>query len=172
MLDDPDQMEEDDRAAADASLASLGELYSLLAEDDMFFGLWRRRCALPETNAALSYEQNGYGVKCPKSFAARILTLGEDHSVRRAPAQAVGQSPGTLHGSPEQSAQWQRAIRRGRVHALGGTLDQVRPYANEEPPPSRARALESARRPLSPLGLAWPGRTPFTAMRLPASCRS
>ena len=134
MLDDPDQMEEDDRAAADASLASLGELYSLLAEDDMFFGLWRRRCALPATNAALSYEQNGYGLPCRKPLACApegpVLTRDEGPLrwlwIGRAHAQAVGQGPGALHGGAEQSAQRQRAVRRGRVYALGGALDQVR----------------------------------------------
>lgn len=35
------------------------ELYQLLSEHDFFFGLWRRRCVFPETNAALSCEQIG-----------------------------------------------------------------------------------------------------------------
>lgn len=38
---------------------SLAELYAELAEDDMFYGLWRRRCLYAETNAAIALEQNG-----------------------------------------------------------------------------------------------------------------
>ncbi len=41
----------------DSALNAIAELYSLLSEDDYFFGLWRRRCMYPETNAALSFEQ-------------------------------------------------------------------------------------------------------------------
>jgi transformation/transcription domain-associated protein len=35
------------------------ELFAELSEDDMFYGLWRRRCLFTETNAAISFEQNG-----------------------------------------------------------------------------------------------------------------
>lgn len=38
---------------------ALAEIYSDLQEDDMFYGLWRRRSKYYETNAALSYEQIG-----------------------------------------------------------------------------------------------------------------
>ncbi|TIC01039.1 hypothetical protein E3Q17_01964 [Wallemia mellicola] len=38
---------------------ALAEIYADLAEEDMFYGLWRRRSGYQETNAALSYEQLG-----------------------------------------------------------------------------------------------------------------
>ncbi|TIB16619.1 hypothetical protein E3P89_00202 [Wallemia ichthyophaga] len=38
---------------------ALAEIYADLAEEDLFYGLWRRRSGYPETNAALSYEQLG-----------------------------------------------------------------------------------------------------------------
>ncbi|OWB72805.1 hypothetical protein B5S31_g2527 [[Candida] boidinii] len=38
---------------------ALVEMYSSLQDDDMFYGLWRRRAKYFETNAALSYEQIG-----------------------------------------------------------------------------------------------------------------
>eukprot|EP00158_Paraphelidium_tribonemae_P010007 Partr_v1_DN29030_c0_g2_i1_m58788 putative Transformation transcription domain-associated protein len=38
---------------------SIADLYFNLGEDDLLFGLWRRRCLYPDTNAALSYEQMG-----------------------------------------------------------------------------------------------------------------
>ncbi|KAI9356612.1 hypothetical protein BD770DRAFT_444067 [Pilaira anomala] len=40
-------------------LDSLSELYSSLGEDDMFYGLWRRRSTYVETNIAISCEQAG-----------------------------------------------------------------------------------------------------------------
>ncbi|KAI7824749.1 FAT domain-containing protein, partial [Gamsiella multidivaricata] len=42
-----------------STLDALAELYTTLGEEDMFYGLWRRRCLYSETNAAISYEQNG-----------------------------------------------------------------------------------------------------------------
>ncbi|KAK3053036.1 hypothetical protein LTS18_012198, partial [Coniosporium uncinatum] len=42
-----------------SNLDALVELYANLQEEDLFYGTWRRRCTYVETNAALSYEQNG-----------------------------------------------------------------------------------------------------------------
>lgn len=41
------------------TLDSLGELYSTLNEDDMLYGLWRRRSVYSETNMTVSCEQCG-----------------------------------------------------------------------------------------------------------------
>ncbi|KAG1145231.1 hypothetical protein G6F37_006937 [Rhizopus arrhizus] len=41
------------------TLDSLSELYSTLNEDDMFYGLWRRRSVYTETNMTVSCEQCG-----------------------------------------------------------------------------------------------------------------
>ncbi|KDQ21071.1 hypothetical protein BOTBODRAFT_142417 [Botryobasidium botryosum FD-172 SS1] len=49
----------DDTNILDNTRDALAELYAELAEEDMFYGLWRRRSLYPETNAALSFEQNG-----------------------------------------------------------------------------------------------------------------
>ncbi|KIY71478.1 hypothetical protein CYLTODRAFT_487243 [Cylindrobasidium torrendii FP15055 ss-10] len=38
---------------------SLADLYAELGEDDMFYGVWRKRCMFVETNVGLSLEQNG-----------------------------------------------------------------------------------------------------------------
>jgi transformation/transcription domain-associated protein len=40
-------------------LDSVSEIYSYLSEDDLFYGLWRRRSAYQETNAALAFEHIG-----------------------------------------------------------------------------------------------------------------
>jgi transformation/transcription domain-associated protein len=43
----------------DGCADALTELYAELSEDDLFYGLWRRRCLHDETNAGLALEQNG-----------------------------------------------------------------------------------------------------------------
>lgn len=54
----------------ESTLDALVELYSSLKEDDLFYGTWRRRCQFVETNAALSYEQNGMWDKAQKLYEA------------------------------------------------------------------------------------------------------
>lgn len=49
----------DSAMVRESNLDALVELYAGLQEDDLFYGTWRRRCQFVETNAALSYEQNG-----------------------------------------------------------------------------------------------------------------
>lgn len=66
--DDSHQLQEN---CADA----LGELYAELAEDDLFYGLWRRRCVHDETNAALALEQNGLW-----SRAQEVYEIGQSRA--------------------------------------------------------------------------------------------
>ncbi|KAI6272293.1 hypothetical protein MCOR27_008404 [Pyricularia oryzae] len=54
----------------ESNLDALTELYALLQEDDLFYGIWRRRCQFLETNSALSYEQNGMWDKAQKGYEA------------------------------------------------------------------------------------------------------
>ncbi|TDL29737.1 hypothetical protein BD410DRAFT_736870 [Rickenella mellea] len=54
-----DHVRDDDATIRDSVFDSLAEVYAELAEEDMFYGLWRRRCLHLETNVAISYEQNG-----------------------------------------------------------------------------------------------------------------
>ncbi|KAK8031517.1 FAT domain-containing protein [Apiospora arundinis] len=54
----------------ESNLDALVELYANLKEDDLFYGTWRRRCHFVETNAALSYEQNGMWDKAQKMYEA------------------------------------------------------------------------------------------------------
>ena len=49
----------DTASVRESNLDALVEVYAGLQEDDFFYGIWRRRCKFVETNAALSYEQNG-----------------------------------------------------------------------------------------------------------------
>ncbi|PHH92307.1 hypothetical protein CDD83_8021 [Cordyceps sp. RAO-2017] len=52
----------------ESNLDALIELYASLQEDDLFYGTWRRRCQFVETNAGLSYEQNGMWDKAQKLY--------------------------------------------------------------------------------------------------------
>ena len=54
-----DSLRDNDASVRDVVHDSLAEVYAELAEDDLFYGLWRRRCLHPETNVAIAYEQNG-----------------------------------------------------------------------------------------------------------------
>ncbi|KAH6689603.1 transcription-associated protein [Plectosphaerella plurivora] len=54
----------------ESNLDALVEVYALLQEDDLFYGTWRRRCQFVETNAGLSYEQNGMWDKAQKMYEA------------------------------------------------------------------------------------------------------
>ncbi|CAZ79218.1 unnamed protein product [Tuber melanosporum] len=50
------------------NLDALAEMYSMLSEEDLFYGLWRRRAQYLETNAAISYEQNGMWDKAQQMY--------------------------------------------------------------------------------------------------------
>uniref|UniRef100_A0AAY5KGU4 Transformation/transcription domain-associated protein n=1 Tax=Esox lucius TaxID=8010 RepID=A0AAY5KGU4_ESOLU len=49
-------------------LDSLAELYSLLQEEDMWAGLWQKRCKFPETSMAIAYEQHGFFEQAQESY--------------------------------------------------------------------------------------------------------
>ncbi|KAG5438769.1 hypothetical protein PCANB_002489 [Pneumocystis canis] len=80
-------------ALRESTLDALAEMYATLQEDDMFYGLWRRRCQYLETNTAISYEQNGMWDKAQHMyenaqikartgvlpFSESEYTLWEDH---------------------------------------------------------------------------------------------
>ena len=54
-----DYLRDDDASLRNTVFDSLADLYAELAEEDMFYGLWRRRCLHIETNIGLAYEQHG-----------------------------------------------------------------------------------------------------------------
>ncbi|KAH9951586.1 hypothetical protein B0H21DRAFT_818036 [Amylocystis lapponica] len=53
------RLREEEPVVRDTVYDSLAEIYAELAEDDMFYGLWRRRALYSETNIAIAYEQCG-----------------------------------------------------------------------------------------------------------------
>ncbi|KAK5663129.1 hypothetical protein OQA88_6546 [Cercophora sp. LCS_1] len=60
----------DSATVRESNLNALVDLYASLGEDDLFYGTWRRRCQFVETNAALSYEQNGMWDKAQRMYEA------------------------------------------------------------------------------------------------------
>lgn len=54
-----EHLKDDEPATRDYVYDSLADVYAELAEEDMFYGLWRRRCLHQETNIAIAFEQNG-----------------------------------------------------------------------------------------------------------------
>lgn len=93
-----DSARDDEPSIRDYIYDSLAELYGELSETDMFYGIWRRRCLLPDTNAAIALEQNGmweqactaYEVAQSKAkngilpFSEPEYCLWEDHWVEAA----------------------------------------------------------------------------------------
>lgn len=84
---------DDDQSVRDYVFDSLADVYAELAEEDLFYGLWRRRSLHEQTNMALAYEQcgmweqalNAYEVAQGKVRASAIpyseneYCLWEDH---------------------------------------------------------------------------------------------
>ncbi|KAJ6110780.1 hypothetical protein N7486_003015 [Penicillium sp. IBT 16267x] len=58
----------DTATVRESNLDALVEVYAGLQEDDFFYGTWRRRCKFVETNAALSYEQQGMWDKAQQLY--------------------------------------------------------------------------------------------------------
>jgi len=58
----------DSSTVRESNLDALVELYASLEEGDLFYGTWRRRAQFVETNAALSYEQNGVWDKAQNMY--------------------------------------------------------------------------------------------------------
>ncbi|KAL0949509.1 hypothetical protein HGRIS_009561 [Hohenbuehelia grisea] len=54
-----DHVRDDEVTVRDHLFDSLADIYAELAEDDLFYGVWRRRCLHNETNVAISLEQTG-----------------------------------------------------------------------------------------------------------------
>uniref|UniRef100_A0A8D0D2P8 Transformation/transcription domain-associated protein n=1 Tax=Sander lucioperca TaxID=283035 RepID=A0A8D0D2P8_SANLU len=94
-------------------LDSLAELYSLLQEEDMWAGLWQKRCKFPETATAIAYEQHGFFEQAQEKHERSNVSpaifpeyqLWEDHWIRCSkelnqwePLTEYGQSKG--HSNP------------------------------------------------------------------------
>ncbi|CAK5275625.1 unnamed protein product [Mycena citricolor] len=90
-----EQVRDDEHVIREYVYDSLADVYAELAEEDMFYGLWRHRCLHIDTNIALAFEQNGmweqasatYEVAQTKARTGQIpfteseFCLWEDHWV-------------------------------------------------------------------------------------------
>ncbi|KAF9567316.1 hypothetical protein CPC08DRAFT_17123 [Agrocybe pediades] len=63
-------MKEDDVTLSDHVYDSLADVYAELAEEDMFYGLWRKRSIRMETNVGLAYEQAGMWEQAAQTYEA------------------------------------------------------------------------------------------------------
>ncbi|KAF7301711.1 hypothetical protein MIND_00736700 [Mycena indigotica] len=61
---------EDENTIREYAFDSLADVYAELAEDDMFYGLWRHRCLHLDTNIALAFEQNGMWEQASNAYEA------------------------------------------------------------------------------------------------------
>ena len=73
---------EDETAVMDMIYDAVAEVYAEIVEEDMFYGLWRRRSLQIETNVALSFEQNGMWNKAQMIHAQRKVRTGAIPSVQ------------------------------------------------------------------------------------------
>ncbi|KAF9485316.1 hypothetical protein BDN70DRAFT_848082 [Pholiota conissans] len=65
-----DYTKDDEIAICDHIYDSLADVYAELAEEDMFYGLWRRRSIRSETNVGLAYEQAGMWEQASQTYEA------------------------------------------------------------------------------------------------------
>jgi transformation/transcription domain-associated protein len=63
-----DHTKDDEITACDHIYDSLADVYAELAEEDMFYGLWRRRSVRPETNISLAFEQSGMWEQAAQTY--------------------------------------------------------------------------------------------------------
>ncbi|XP_019648042.1 PREDICTED: transformation/transcription domain-associated protein-like [Branchiostoma belcheri] len=62
------------------TLDMLSELYSLLREEDMWAGLWQKRCKFPETATAIAYEQQGFFEQAQTTYEGAMTKARQDHN--------------------------------------------------------------------------------------------
>uniref|UniRef100_A0A8C2PYG4 Transformation/transcription domain-associated protein n=1 Tax=Cyprinus carpio TaxID=7962 RepID=A0A8C2PYG4_CYPCA len=60
---------------------SLAVLSSLLQEEDMWAGLWQKRCKFPETSTAIAYEQHGFFEQAQETYEKAMEKARKEHNV-------------------------------------------------------------------------------------------
>lgn len=63
-----DTLPREDDSIREATMDAQAEMFAELAEDDSFYGLWRRRCVYAESNAAIAFEQAGAWAKAQVAY--------------------------------------------------------------------------------------------------------
>lgn len=71
------------------TLDALCDLYSLLNEDDMWTGLWQKRCKYPETAVAIAYEQHGFFEQAQVTFESVMGKARLEHNTAPASPSVI-----------------------------------------------------------------------------------
>jgi transformation/transcription domain-associated protein len=66
-------------------LDSLGELYSLLCEEDLWAGLWQKHAHYKETSIAIAYEQHGFYEQAQTAYDSAMAKHKQDFSMGPVP---------------------------------------------------------------------------------------
>lgn len=66
-------------------LDSLGELYALLCEEDLWAGLWQRHAHYKETSIAIAYEQHGFFEQALSAYESAMAKHKADSTINPMP---------------------------------------------------------------------------------------
>lgn len=77
---------EPDQSAKNELLDSLGELYWLLCEEDLWSGLWQKHAHYKETNIAIAYEQQGFFEQAQVAYEQAMNRHKQDSLLGPTPA--------------------------------------------------------------------------------------
>ncbi|KAI4454767.1 ataxia telangiectasia mutated atm -related [Holotrichia oblita] len=76
---------EPDQNPKNEIMDALGELYSLLCEEDMWAGLWQRHAHYKETSVAIAYEQHGFFEQAQAAYESAMAKHKQDNTMSPAP---------------------------------------------------------------------------------------
>ncbi|KAK9754069.1 FAT domain [Popillia japonica] len=76
---------EPDQNPKNEIMDALGELYSLLCEEDMWAGLWQRHAHYKETSVAIAYEQHGFFEQAQAAYESAMAKHKQDNTMGPAP---------------------------------------------------------------------------------------
>uniref|UniRef100_A0A1Y1MXI9 FAT domain-containing protein n=3 Tax=Photinus pyralis TaxID=7054 RepID=A0A1Y1MXI9_PHOPY len=77
---------EPDQTAKSELLDALGELYSLLREEDLWAGLWQKHAHYKETNVAIAFEQHGFYEQAQAAYESAMAKHKQDNTLGPLPA--------------------------------------------------------------------------------------
>ncbi|KAL3270789.1 hypothetical protein HHI36_021313 [Cryptolaemus montrouzieri] len=72
-------------ASKNELLDSLGDLYSLLCEEDLWAGLWQKHAHYKETSIAIAYEQHGFFDTAQSAYESAMMKHKQDASLGPVP---------------------------------------------------------------------------------------
>lgn len=76
---------EPEQAPKTELLDSLGELYALLCEEDLWAGLWQRHAHYKETSIAIAYEQHGFFEQALSAYESAMAKHKQDSTMNPTP---------------------------------------------------------------------------------------